>query len=100
VIEDSEEIQQAYANAAQQGCTEPPDATEEVECHYVCFTKASEHALWLMDGDRDGPMKSDRTLGDNEDILEGAGLEVIRDFIKESSLSNPCNVGIMALVRT
>jgi len=97
LVYDSEQIREAYNKAALRGRTDAPPATEEVECHYVCFTKTLD-TLWLWDGDRDGPMKSDKQLRSDEDILEGAGLEAIKGFLK--NFSNTYNLGIMALVPT
>jgi hypothetical protein len=64
---------------------------------HVCSTKISD-TLWLWDGDCDGPIKSGKQLQSDEDILEGAGLEAIQEFIK--IFSNTYNLGIMALVPT
>ncbi len=100
VIDESDQIRVAYAHAAQQGSTRAPDANEEVECHYVCFTKASGNALWVLDGDRNGPLESVETSRLDGDILEGAGLELIQIFIEDCSSNDSANVGIMALVQT
>jgi ubiquitin carboxyl-terminal hydrolase L3 len=99
LIEESEQIETAYANAALEGSTKAPDATEEVECHYICFTKASGSALWLLDGDRDGPLESTETLGLDGNLLEGAGLALVQKFINDHISHDSSNVGIMALVQ-
>jgi Ubiquitin carboxyl-terminal hydrolase, family 1 len=101
VINDLEPlIRDKYEKAALQGSTEPPDATAEVECHYVCFTKPSEEALWLLDGTRNGPIKYDIMLGPSEDILTDIALSEIRKFIEENSMEGGLNLGIMALTPT
>lgn len=101
VIHDSEPLIRArYEKAALQGSTEPPDATAEVACHYVCFTKSSEGILWLLDGTRNGPIKYDIISGPSEDVLEGVALSQVRKFIEENSMGGGLNLGMMALTLT
>lgn len=101
VINDLEPLIRAkYEKAALQGSTEPPDATAEIECHYVCFIKSSEDTLWLLDSTRKGPIKYDIMSRPFEDILEGAALSEIRKFIEENSMGGGLNLGIMALTPT
>lgn len=99
MIETSEQIEAEYTKAAMKGSTTPGAPTEDVECHYVCFTKASESRLWLLDGDRDGPLACDEDCGVNVDVLDNPNREMIQRFLNEHGKANSNNLAMMALVQ-
>jgi ubiquitin carboxyl-terminal hydrolase L3 len=83
LIENSKELEEAYAKAASQGVSQAPNAKDEVECHYVCFVKQSGD-LFELDGDMSGPVAKGRGLGPDGDILTEYRLSVVREFVKEN----------------
>jgi hypothetical protein len=99
VIESSQQIEAEYAKAAGQGSTATGAPTDEVECHYICFTKATPSSLWLLDGDRDGPLSCNQDCGLGVDVLEGPSREIIQRFIEDCNHGISGNLGMMALVR-
>lgn len=99
IIETSEQIQAEYANAANKGSTIPGPPTEEVECHYVCFTKATSSRLWLLDGDRDGPLACEEDCGVDGDVLDSPNRETIQRFLDEQGRATSNNFAMMALVQ-
>ncbi len=97
IIENLSELEHAYTEAAWQGSSEPPPAEDEVDCHYVCYIKASNGSLYELDGDLKRPVKMDLLFGKDEDVLNDRGLEVIKDHIRRE---NGCNLrfSLLALV--
>jgi ubiquitin carboxyl-terminal hydrolase L3 len=82
-VEDSKDLENAHASAAAGGDSSAPEATADVDLHYVCFVKdAREGHLWEMDGTRKGPL--DRgALGEDEDMLSERALDLgVRAFLK------------------
>ena len=53
VVEDSEQVEHEYMKVASLGSSAATDPTEEVDYHYVYFTKTTQCSLWLLDGDRE-----------------------------------------------
>lgn len=64
---------QAHHAAASQGDTAAPQATDDVDLHYVCFVKGEDGTLWELDGRRKGPLARG-TLADGEDVLSEKAL--------------------------
>ncbi|PGH14958.1 hypothetical protein AJ80_05721 [Polytolypa hystricis UAMH7299] len=79
-LEESEEIDRAYARAAQKGASAAPCAEDEVDHHYICFVKHSDQ-LYELDGDFDGPINRG-FLTEDEDILTGSACNIIRQYTK------------------
>lgn len=59
VIENQEELEEAYRRAAVRGSSKVPDNPEdEVDYHYVCFVRSRKNGrLYELDGDRKGPIE-------------------------------------------
>ncbi|KKA27444.1 hypothetical protein TD95_005229 [Thielaviopsis punctulata] len=74
VLESSTPLATAHSSAAVQGDTAAPEATADVDLHYVCFVKGRDGALWELDGRRKGPLKR-CDLGPEEDVLCEKALE-------------------------
>jgi len=98
VLEDSEELASAHKAAATQGDTAPPDATDDVELHYVCFVKSkNDNHLYELDGRRKGPL--DRgLLGDEDDVLSEKATQVVQKFIDREKESGRLDFSLLALV--
>ncbi|KAF2124892.1 cysteine proteinase [Dothidotthia symphoricarpi CBS 119687] len=76
VLEDSETLEKAHAEAAKLGDTAAPTpvSDEHTGQHFVAFVKARDGHLWELEGGRKGPL--DRgALGEDEDVLSPAALE-------------------------
>lgn len=82
LIETSETIARAHANAAAQGDTAAPPAEDEVNLHFVAFVKSSQGNLWELDGGRKGPLNRGK-LRDDEDVLSTTALGLgVRRFLR------------------
>ena len=68
LLERSEALARAHRDVAVRGDTAAPEATDDVDLHYVCFVKTEDGALWELDGRRKGPIKRGQ-LPDGEDVL-------------------------------
>lgn len=82
LLEDSQVIAAAHAEAATTGDTAAPEAEADIEHHYVAFVKSKNNHLWELDGTRKGPL--DRgALQPNEDVLSEKALDLgVRAFLK------------------
>jgi ubiquitin carboxyl-terminal hydrolase L3 len=68
LLEESEGLAKAHRDAAVKGDTAAPEATDDVDLHYVCFVKTDDGTLWELDGRRKGPIKRGELPG-GEDVL-------------------------------
>ncbi|POS78383.1 ubiquitin carboxyl-terminal hydrolase, partial [Diaporthe helianthi] len=73
LLETSRPLAAAHQSAASQGDTAAPQATDDVDLHYVCFVKTSDGTLWELDGRRKGPLDKGK-LDENEDVLSEKAL--------------------------
>ncbi|ROW16688.1 hypothetical protein VPNG_01746 [Cytospora leucostoma] len=73
LLETSQSLARAHQSAASQGDTAAPDATDDVDLHYVCFVKGTDGTLWELDGRRKGPLERGQ-LESNEDVLSEKAL--------------------------
>lgn len=98
-LETSTELEELYAQAAMSGDTPVPEnAEEEVDYHYVCFTKDKSGGVIELDGDRKGPIDRGVLLNQDDDMLSEAGTEVVRRYIERERDQN-IGFNLMALVR-
>ena len=97
MLEDSEELEHAYAEVAKEGDTEAPiNPEDEVDFHYIAFVKSNANGhLYQLDGDRKRPIDLG-LLDADADVLSDKCLNVIRSMIAED-VEN-LNFGLMALV--
>ncbi|KAF2247749.1 ubiquitin carboxyl-terminal hydrolase, family 1 [Trematosphaeria pertusa] len=97
-LEDSKELEEAYASVASKGDTAPPENPEvDVDYHYICFVKSQQNGhLYQMDGMRKRPLDLG-PLSTEEDVLSDACLRVIRDMIASEQGAN-LGFNLMALV--
>lgn len=99
MIYDSEEIKEVYDTVAFKGSTEPPaDPSDDVTHHYVCFTRATSSSLWLLDGDRNGPLVSELPATNGFEI-DNRDLELVREFVRECDGDETGRSAVMALVK-
>jgi ubiquitin carboxyl-terminal hydrolase L3 len=100
VLEGSAELEKIYTTAALKGDTAPPEhEDDETLCHYICFVQSHKTGhLFLLDGDRKGPIDLGVSLKEDEDMLSGAALEPIRTFLQRENREN-LNFGLLALVK-
>jgi ubiquitin carboxyl-terminal hydrolase L3 len=97
VLEDSKQLEAAYAGVARKGNTEAPTNPEdEVDFHYIAFVKAPKNNhLYQLNGVHKQPMDLG-ALASEEDVLSDRCLDVIRSMMAKNE-NNP-NFGLMALV--
>ncbi|KAL2884543.1 Ubiquitin carboxyl-terminal hydrolase isozyme L3 [Ceratocystis lukuohia] len=74
ILETSKDLAVIHARAADKGATAAPEASEDVDLHYVCFVKGNDGTLWELDGRRKGPLERGH-LSSDEDVLSRAALE-------------------------
>lgn len=96
-LEDSEELEHAYAGVASKGDTEAPEnAEDEVDFHYICFVKSHKSGhLYQLDGDRKRPIDLGLLAAD-DDVLSSKCLDIIRSMF--ASEDDNINFSLMALV--
>ncbi|KAL2133080.1 hypothetical protein VTI74DRAFT_2948 [Chaetomium olivicolor] len=73
LLERDEALAKAHKGVAEKGDTTAPDASEDVDLHYVCFVKGKDGGLWEMDGRRKGPLRRG-DLEQGEDVLSETAL--------------------------
>ncbi|KAI6359169.1 hypothetical protein MCOR25_007140 [Pyricularia grisea] len=73
LIETNGALAQQNKAVASRGDTAAPEATDDVDLHYVCFVKAEDGTLWELDGRRKGPLARGK-LEDSEDVLSEKAL--------------------------
>jgi ubiquitin carboxyl-terminal hydrolase L3 len=76
VLEDSDEFEQAHAEAAKLGDTAAPTPVSDQHAgqHFVAFVKGKDGHLWELEGGRRGPLDRGE-LKEDEDALSPAALE-------------------------
>jgi ubiquitin carboxyl-terminal hydrolase L3 len=96
-LEDSKELEAAYAGVARKGDTEAPaNAEDEVDYHYVAFVKSPQsNHLYQLNGVHEQPMDLG-ALAPEEDVLSDKCLDVIRGMI--ASEENDLHFSLMALM--
>lgn len=75
LLYESDALEGAHADAAAQGDTAAPDAQENVDLHFVCFTKGRDGRLWELDGRRKGPLDRGVLLDQDDDMLSERAVE-------------------------
>lgn len=85
-----------YSNAAMRGDTAPPPAEAEVDLHYICFLRSPNGSLYELDGDANGPVKTDVLLQDDEDMLDASALTCVKQCIARGEAD--VNFSLLALV--
>ncbi|KAL2022516.1 hypothetical protein VTK56DRAFT_5123 [Thermocarpiscus australiensis] len=99
VLENSVELEQAYAAVAVKGDSAVPDSAEdEVDFHYICFARSNvDGCLYELDGDSKGPIACGRVqLGEGSDILIADTISRIKSYIDQEE--GNIGFGLMALV--
>lgn len=82
LIESSPTIAEAHATAAVQGATVAPDASADIDLHFVTFVKTAQNNLWELDGRRKGPLNRGE-LDEADDVLSEKALELgVKRFLK------------------
>ncbi|KAF9074033.1 ubiquitin C-terminal hydrolase L3 [Rhodocollybia butyracea] len=101
VLEASEEVEHAHAHAGKSGSTVAPLPEDDVEHHYVAFVTSSDQSgqVYEMDGVKQGPLKTNVSLKEGEDLLSESGKQLIRAFI-EREHGQKFTFSLMALVKS
>lgn len=88
VLEDSAELEQAYAAVAAKGTSAAPDSAEdEVDFHYICFVRSDgDGCLYELDGDSKGPVALEQVQpGEGGDILNTNTISHIKQYIDQGA---------------
>ena len=75
VLYNSQALEKAHSGAASEGQSHAPDATDDIDLHFVCFVKDEKDQLWELDGRRKGPLNRGQLAAD-EDVLSQKALEL------------------------
>ena len=82
LLYNSQALERAHQNAAQEGDSSAPAAEDNIDLHYVCFVKDEKNNLWEMDGRRKGPLNRG-PLAPEDDVLSQKALDLgVRQFLK------------------
>ena len=98
LLESSTDLETLYRKAALRGNTASPPAEDEVDLHYVCFIKSLNGSVYEMNSDANGPVKTDVTLREDQDLLESSALDCVRHCIARSE--GNVNFSLLALVHS
>ena len=96
LLNDSVDLETMYRKSAVRGSTSPPPAEDEVDLHYICFLRSPNGSIYEMDGDANGPVKTDISLQHNEDMLDASALECVKRCIARGDAD--MNFSLLALV--
>ena len=102
LLYESHAFESAHQSAASKGDSTAPSAEEQVDLHYVCFVKSSEHDLWELDGRRKGPLNRGK-LDADEDILSDKALALgVKAFLQreEAAGGGELRFSIIALAQS
>jgi len=96
LVESSDALESAHQSAAVRGSSAVPDASVDVDLHYICFVKSPKNNhLYELDGGRKGPL--DRGyLGPDDDVLSERALQTVKGFIQREKGEN-LNFSLVAL---
>lgn len=99
-LEASAELEKVHTAAALKGDTAaPPFPDAETECHYVCFVRSQKSGhLYLLDGDRRGPVDLGIILPPDEDMLSPSATAAVRKWF-EREAGDKINFNLLALVK-
>lgn len=98
LIDTSNELEDLYTTAANQGSTKPPDVGVEVDHHYTCFVPSVKDCkLYELDGDRKGPVARAELKEDPGDFDEKA-LRLMREIVEKEEGERKMYFSVMALV--
>lgn len=75
LLYNSQALESAHQSAASQGQSNAPDATDDIDLHFVCFIKDEKNNLWELDGRRKGPLNRGQ-LSEDEDVLSEKALDL------------------------
>ena len=96
LLETSPDLARAHHAAASQGDTAAPQASDDVDLHYVCFVKGDDGTLWELDGRRKGPLARGQ-LESGEDVLSEKALTLgPRRFIEAGGEDIRFNAVVLA----
>ncbi|KAJ8101404.1 hypothetical protein POJ06DRAFT_96296 [Lipomyces tetrasporus] len=88
-IENSNSLEAAHSAVASDGDTTAPDATEEVNLHFVAFVKSKSNVLYELDGRRAGPIRLTKLAPENDVLSPAAVLFVKRFMDREAQAASP-----------
>lgn len=92
------ELEQFYAEAADQGDTQPPENGVEVDWHYTCFLASVEkHKLYELDGDKLRPLYH-ADLDPSFEDFDAKAVGLISRYFEQAEEGKEVQFSVMALV--
>lgn len=86
LLEDTEALERAHAEAAAGGDTTAPNAEDSIDLHFVCFVKSEKDGhLWELDGRRKGPLDRGQLAKDDDVLSDEALNKGVRAFLKREA---------------
>lgn len=96
-LESSSDLEKHHGAVATKGDTQAPEATADVEHHYVCLTRSrTGDRLVELDGRRKGPIDHG-PLGPDEDLFSPKAIELARSFLTRESQNAGASFSMIAL---
>ncbi|KAI8144194.1 hypothetical protein BJV82DRAFT_608634 [Fennellomyces sp. T-0311] len=92
MLEKSKELADIHMTCAQEGQTQAPDISEEVDLHFICFVVKDQH-LYELDGRKLFPINHGKCL----DLVDGSA-KVMRQYIARDP--EQTNFSAIALTKT
>lgn len=96
LLYNSPDLESAHQSSAQGGDTTAPNATDDIDLHYVAFVPSNGH-LWELDGARKGPIDLG-VLDEGDDALSEKALDLgPRQFMKREAEGGEMRFSLVAL---
>ena len=96
LFNESTDLETMYRKAAIRGSTSFPPVENEIDLHYVCFFRFPNGSIYEMDGDANGPVKTNIMLKQNKNMLDASALECVKRCIVKGGAD--MNFSLLALV--
>ncbi len=86
-----------YSEYSQQGQTPAPDAEEDVNLHFICFTKGRNGHLYELDGRRTGPVDMGPSTNDCDILDSKEVIDKIKLYMSFAEGQDNMNFAMMGL---
>ncbi|OBA17790.1 uncharacterized protein OGAPODRAFT_98601 [Ogataea polymorpha] len=86
-----------YETFSKQGQTEAPSSEEEVNLHFICFTKGTDGHFYELDGRRNGPVDLGQAEPESDAISSQLVLQRVQRYMSLADEDNSMNFAMIAL---
>ncbi|CAN6670519.1 ubiquitin carboxyl-terminal hydrolase Yuh1p [Trichomonascus vanleenenianus] len=95
-LENSKALEAYHQEVASQGATEAPKEGEEVEHHYLCFTRSPKSGdLYELDGAINRPIRLG-SLEEGEDMLSPKVIDRVKEYMKREGENATYSIIVLA----